>query len=460
MKDYRFIDYEPDKPVDLPPDIRKWLPQDHLALFISDVVDALDISEITDRYLHLEGGRPAYHPRMMLKLLFYGYCIGVRSSRRIEQKTYEDVAFRVLSCDSHPDHSRISDFRKRHLAAISRLFVQVLEICKEFGLVKLGFVALDGTKMKANASKHKAMSYCRMVKKEKELAREVDKLLKQAEALDEQEDKKYGKGKRGDELPQELRFKEKRLAKIREAKQALEQEAREKAAGKEKSDTDGKSPQDNGAGPADTSDIKPDDKKQRNFTDSESRIMLDGATKAFTQGYNAQAAVDCDSQVIVSADVTQQANDKKQLIPMLDQIGENLGEIPDRALADSEYFVEESVKSVVKGFIEPFIPRERKKHDDPPDPAPRGRIPDNTSVVDRALRRLKTKAGQRIYSKRKESIEPVFGQIKENRGIRAFLLRGLEAAKGEWKLICLTHNILKLWRHLWLDRGRSAPGLV
>ena len=257
-----------------------------------------------------------------------------------------------------------------------------------------------------------------------------------------------------------MRFKEKRLAKIREAKQALEQEAREKAAGKEKSDTDGKSPQDNGAGPADTSDIKPDDKKQRNFTDSESRIMLDGATKAFTQGYNAQAAVDCDSQVIVSADVTQQANDKKQLIPMLDQIGENLGEIPDRALADSGYFVEESVKSVVKGFIEPFIPRERKKHDDPPDPAPRGRIPDNTSVVDRALRRLKTKAGQRIYSKRKESIEPVFGQIKENRGIRAFLLRGLEAAKGEWKLICLTHNILKLWRHLWLDRGRSAPGLV
>ena len=171
---------------------------------------------------------------MMLKLLFYGYCVGIRSSRRIELKTYEDVAFRVLSCDSHPDHSRISDFRKRHLGVISRLFVQVLEICKEAGMVKLGFVALDGTKVKANASKHKAMSYERMVKKERELAREVEKLLKQAEALDEQEDKRYGKAKRGDELPAELRFKEKRLGKIREAKQALEEQARQEAAAKGK----------------------------------------------------------------------------------------------------------------------------------------------------------------------------------------------------------------------------------
>lgn len=457
MKDYRFIDYEPDKPLELAPDIRKWLPQDHLALFISDVVDALDISEITDRYMHLAGGHPAYHPAMMLKLLFYGYCVGIRSSRRIERKTYEDVAFRVLSCDYHPDHSRISDFRKRHLGAISRLFVQVLEICKESGLVKLGHIALDGTKMKANASKHKAMSYGRMVKKEKELAREVDKLLKQAEALDKQEDKIYGKGKRGDELPRELEFKETRLAKIREAMQALEQEAREEAKGKEKPGKGEEPPPDDGTGPTDTSDVKPPDKKQRNFTDPESRIMVDGATKAFTQAYNAQAAVDCDSQVIVSADVTQQANDKQQLIPMVDQIEENLGEIPDRVLADSGYFVEEKVEHVVKGFMEPFIPRERRKHDDPPDPAPRGRIPNSTSVVERTLRRLKTKAGQKIYSKRKESIEPVFGQIKENRGIRTFLFRGLEAVKGEWNLICLTHNILKLWRHLRLDKGRRAP---
>lgn len=456
MKDYRFIAYEPDKPLELAPDIRKWLPQDHLALFVSDVVDTLDLSEITGEYLHLQGGHPAYHPAMMLKLLFYGYCVGIRSSRRIEQKTYEDVAFRVLSCDSHPDHSRISDFRKRHLAEISRLFVQVLEICKGFGLVKLGFVALDGTKMKANASKHKAMSYGRMVKKEKELAREVEKLLKQAEALDEQEDKKYGKGKRGDELPKELQFKEKRLAKIREAKLALEQQAREDAAQKGKSGKDGKPPEDGASGPSGTPEVKPKPKKQRNFTDPDSRIMLDGATKAFTQAYNAQAGVDCDSQVIVSADITQQANDKQQLVPMLEQIEENLGEIPDRVLADAGYFSEEAVRSVADGFTEPFVPRERVKHDDPVQPAPRGRIPDSLSVVDRALRRLKTKAGQQIYSKRKESVEPVFGQIKEARGIRAFLMRGLQKVKGEWKLVCLTHNILKLWRHLRLDNGRSA----
>ena len=215
MGDYRFLPYEPEKPLLLPSDIRTWLPDDHLALFISDVVDALDLTEIVNKYLHLEGGHPAYHPAMMIKLLFYGYCVGIRSSRRIEQKTYEDVAFRVLSCDTHPDHSRISDFRKRHLPEISRLFVQVLEICKESGLVKLGHVALDGTKVKANASKHKAMSYGRMKKREPELAAEVDRLLAEAAALDEQEDKKYGKGKRGDELPKELRFKQTRLAKIR-----------------------------------------------------------------------------------------------------------------------------------------------------------------------------------------------------------------------------------------------------
>lgn len=455
MRDYRFIPYEPDKPLALAPDIRKWLPPDHLALFISDVVDALDLMEITEEYLHLQGGHPAYHPAMMLKLLFYGYCVGIRSSRRIEQKTYEDVAFRVLSCDSHPDHSRISDFRRRHLRAISRLFVQVLGICKEAGLVKLGYVALDGTKIKANASKRKAMSYSRMVKREQELSREVGKLLAEAEALDEREDKKYGKNKRGDELPQELRFKEKRLEKIREAKRALEEEACREA--KERRAKDDKPPTEGASGPPTGGDVKPEPKKQRNFTDPDSRIMRDSATKAFEQAYNAQAGVDCDSQVIVAADVTRQANDKQQLVPMLEQIEENLGEIPDRVLADPGYFSEENVESVVCGFMEPFVPRDRTKHSDPPEPSPRGRIPHDMSVVDRMLRKLKTKAGKAIYSKRKETIEPVFGQIKEARGIRSFLLRGLEHVKGEWNLICLSHNILKLWRHLWLDEGRSAP---
>src|SRR5208283_605760 len=223
MKDYRFIAYEPDKPLELAPDIRKWLPEDHLALFISDVVDSLDLREIAEEYLHLQGGHPAYHPSMMLKLLFYGYCVGIRSSRRIEQKTFEDIAFRVLSCDTHPDHSRISDFRKRHLPVVRNLFLQVLELCQEFGLVKLGKVAFDGSKIKANASKHKAMSYDRMLKKEPELQAEVDRLIAEAEALDEQEDKKYGKGVRGNELPDDLKFKQGRLKKIKQAKASLEE---------------------------------------------------------------------------------------------------------------------------------------------------------------------------------------------------------------------------------------------
>ena len=382
--------------------------------------------------------------------------MGIRSSRRIEQKTYEDVAFRVLSCDTHPDHSRISDFRKRHLPEISRLFVQVLEICKESGLVKLGHVALDGTKVKANASKHKAMSYARMKKREPELAAEVDRLLAEAEALDEQEDKKYGKGKRGDELPKELRFKQARLAKIREAKQALEEQARQEAIEAGKLDHDGNPPPGGEAGSSKPPAGIPEDKEQRNFTDPESRIMLDGATKAFVQGYNGQAAVDCESQVIVAADVTQQANDKQQLVPMVEQIEDNLGEIPDRVLADAGYFVEEKVESLTDNFIEPFIPRDRIKHSDPPQQPPRGRIPNNTSVVDRMLRKLKTKAGKKTYLKRKESVEPVFGQIKEARGIRAFLLRGLEKVKAEWYLICLTHNILKLWGWFCPDGRRSA----
>ena len=457
MRDHRFLPYEPDKPLELPLDIRKWLPEDHLALFISDVVDTLDLSEITSQYAHLKGGHPAYHPAMMVKLLFYGYCVGVRSSRRIEQKTYEDVAFRMLSCDSHPDHSRISDFRKRHLDALSRLFVEVLEICEESGLVKLGHVALDGTKVKANASKHKAMSYDRMVKREQELTAEVEKLLQQAEAIDEKEDKKYGKDKRGNEVPKDLRFKKKRLEKIREAKRALEEEARKEAAAKGKGTKDAGPPEDAESGTSEPPDVKPEAKKQRNFTDPDSRIMLDGATKAFMQAYNGQIGVDCDSQVIVAADVTQQANDKEQLVPMLEQTEENTGQVPDRVLADPGYFSEDNVRDVISNHSEPYIPRNRTKHSDPPEPIPRGRIPNDMSQVDRTLRRLKTKAGKETYSKRKENVEPVFGQIKENRGIRSFLLRGLDKVKGEWKLICLTHNILKLWRHLCLDEGRSAP---
>lgn len=456
MKDQRFIEYDPGKPLELPPDVRKWLPEDHLAWFISDVVDALDLTEIMAQYEHLQGGHPAYHPAMMLKLLFYGYCVGIRSSRRIEQKTYEDIAFRVLSCDSHPDHSRISDFRKRHLPVISDLFVQVLELCKGFKLVKLGHVSVDGSKIRANGSKHKAMSYDRMVKREPELQAEVDRLLAEAEALDEKEDKEYGKGAKGDKLPNELKFKQGRLEKIRQAKAALEEQARRKAIKEGKLDQDGNPP----AGSGSTSSYKapgtPNPKDQKNFTDPQSRIMLDGATKAFIQGYNAEIAVDCDSQIIVAADVVQAANDKEQLVPILEQIEENTGEIPDRVLADNGYFSQANVDYVANNHMEPLIAPERTKHSDKPEPAPKGRIPKNMNVMDRMRRKLKTKKGKSIYSKRKESVEPVFGQIKQARGIRSFFLRGLEKVQAEWKLVCATHNILKLWRHICGDDRKVA----
>jgi transposase len=434
--------------------MRSWLPDDHLAWFVSDVVDRLDLSQLADEYLHLAGGRPGFHPVMMVKLLVYAYCVGVPSSRQIERKTYEDIAFRVLAAGYHPDHTAIAKFRSRHLSALSDFFVQVLMLAKQMGLVKLGHVALDGTKVRANASKHKAMSYDRMSKRLDELRSEVGELLKRAEAADEAEDKKYGKGRRGDEIPKELRFKQSRINKIEEAKAALEKRAREEAKASGKVDDDG-NPTGGGAGRSRTQPGTPKPKQQRNFTDPESRIMRDGATKSFEQAYNAQAGVDCDSQIIVSADVTQDANDKQQLLPMVEQIEENLGEIPDRVLADSGYFSTDNVEYVDGNFMEPFICRDRTKHSEKPEPAVRGRIPNDMSAVDKMCRRLKTKAGKKTYSKRKESVEAVFGQIKQARGFRQFLLRGFEKVRAEWRLICLGHNLLKMWRS-----GKSVQALA
>ena len=453
MSGHRFKEYNPDQLFLLPQDMRSWLPEDHLAWFVSDVVDRLDLSAVVDEYLHLSGGRPGFHPLMMLKLLIYAYCVGVPSSRVIERKTYEDVAFRVLAAGYHPDHTAIAKFRGRHLVVLSDLFVQVLMLAKQMGLVKLGYVALDGTKVKANASKHKAMSYDRMSNRLDELRTEVRELLKRAQATDDCEDKQHGKGRRGDAIPKELRFKQSRINKIEEAKAALEKQARQEAIESGKLDNDG-----NPTGKCGGSGTKPGTpkpKQQRNFTDPESRIMLDGATKSFEQAYNAQASVDCGSQIIVSADVTQDANDKQQLVGMVEQMEENLGEIPDRVLADSGYFSADNVEYVDGNFMEPFICRDRTKHSEKLDSAPRGRIPKDMSIVDRMCRKLKTKEGKKIYSKRKESVEAVFGQIKQARGFRQFLLRGLEKVKAEWRLICLGHNLLKMWRS-----GRSLPASV
>jgi transposase len=419
--------YDPDQLFLLPPSLKEWLPEGHLAYFVSDVVNELDLNDIEKTYSTRLQGQPPYHPAMLVKLLFYAYCMGIPSSRKIEKETHEDIAFRILAAGYHPDHDTIADFRKTHLGALKGLFLQILLLCKEANLVKLGHVALDGTKIKANASKHKAMSYGRMHEKEKELERQVEELLRKAESVDAEEDKRYGKGVRGDELPEELKFREKRLARIRQAKKALEERVAKEAEPSQK-------------------EKQPKPKDQINFTDPESRIMKDSSTKEFMQGYNAQAAVDASSQVIVAAAVTIQSNDKKQLEPMLAEVKENCNALPKELSADAGYYSEDNLAHAQANGIHTLIPPGNTRHTDVKSIPPRGRIPTQLSVKERMERLLQTKKGRKAYAKRKGTVEPVFGQIKDARGFRRFLLRGLDSVKAEWQLICLTHNLLKLYR--------------
>ena len=378
----------------------------------------------------------------------------------MERATYEDVAFRYLAADQHPDHDTIADFRKAHLASLSQLFVQVLRLCQKAGLVKLGHVALDGTKIRANASKHKAMSYERMEKAEKELAEEVEALLAEAARVDAEEEGKYGKGKRGDELPEELARRERRLEKIREAKAALEQEAREEAESKkaeveaqlqERAKQERERGRKLGGRPPQAPDpeqAKPEPRAQRNFTDPDSRIMKDGATKEFVQAYNAQAVVDGEAQVIVVASVTQEANDKKQLVPMLKEVKVQMGSPPQQATADAGYFSEPNVTDSKLQEIDLFVAPDRQKHGEKR-PGATGPPPPEASVAEQMRHKLRTPEGRAVYKLRKAVVEPVFGQIKEQRGFRRFLLRGLAKVEAEWKMICATHNLLKLFRSGW-----------
>ena len=329
-----FRPYTQDQRLLLPPDLREWLPEGDLALFISDVVDELDLSAIYCAYERTDGrGQPAYHPAMMVKLLLYGYCTGLPSSRKIERATYRDVAFRVLAADQHPDHDSLAAFRQRHLDVLAGLFVQVLRLCQAAGLVKLGHVALDGTKVKANASKHKAMSYARLEQAEERLLQEVRALLDQAAQVDATEDAEYGRGRRGDELPAELARRQSRLAVIRAAKAALEAEAQAEAA-RQAAEAQAKlAARDQREGSAKgwvpqmpvPEQARPAPEAQRNFTDPESRIMKDGATKGFEQAYNAQAVVDGQAQVIVACELTQAASDVAQFVPMVEQVAANTG---------------------------------------------------------------------------------------------------------------------------------------
>jgi hypothetical protein len=364
------------------------------------------------------------------------------------------IPFRVLTVDQHPDHDTIAEFRHRHLEALAALFVQVLRLCQKAGLVKLGHVSLDGTKVRANASKHKAMSYARMEKSVVELEAEVKRLLTEAEATDELEDSQYGKGRRGDELPEELRFKQGRLSRIKEAKEVLEREALEQARqgrlDQEKKRQDREASGDRRGRQPKAPSEKPDGKAQYNFTDPESRIMKDSATKSFEQSYNCQAAVDGHSQVIVATGVTQEANDKEQLEPMVERLKTNLGgDKPGQMSTDSGYFSEGNVSYLAQEHIDGYVATGRMKHGDQPLPAPRGRIPKDASLKERMSRKLRTLKGRAIYARRKEISGPVFGQIKQVRGFRQFLLRGLSKVSTEWDLICLGHNMLKLFRSTW-----------
>ncbi len=453
-----FRAYNLDQRLLLPPDMRQWLPEGHLALFLLDVVNQLDLAEIMAVYESGDGrGQPPYHPVMMITLLLYAYCTGKPSSRRIERATHEDVAYRVVAGDQHPDHDSIAAFRQRHLRALARLFVQVLQLCQAAGLVKLGHVALDGTKIKANASKHKAMSYERMCAKEKELEAEVARLLEQAQQVDAAEDAEYGKGRRGEELPAELARRETRLRKIREAKAALEaaaraqaeqaaEQAREKLAERARREAEtgkkmgGRPPQ-----VPDPDQARPAPTAQRNFTDPESRIMKDGATKGFEQAYNAQAAVDGTAQIIVATTLTQESNDKQQLVPVLDQVQENCGRLPAQVSADAGYFNTEQLTDEKLCNVDLYVPPDRQKHGAAGEAA-RAVAPMDASVVDQMRHKLRTPAGQAVYKWRKAIVEPVFGQTKEARGFRRFSFRGRAKVAAEWDLIALTHNLLKLWR--------------
>jgi transposase len=419
--------YVPEQDLLLPPSLRDWLPENHLAFFVSDLIDQLDLSAIIAVYEDEERGYPPYHPVMLTKVLVYAYCVGVFSSRKIQRRLMEDVAFRVLAAGNEPDFRTIADFRKRHLSALQGFFEQVLRLARELGAPRVGRVALDSSKIQANASKHTAMSYGRMREKQRQLREEVKQLLDQAEAADAAEDTEYGADRRGDELPAELQQRESRLKRIREAKRALEARAKDEA---------------KAAGKPDAA-ATPDAKTQYNFTDPESRIMK--GPDGFVQAYNVQVGVD-ELQLIVGQAVTQETNDKKQLMPMITTIAQQSGDTPSQLLADAGYCSDVNLAAIADTTIDAYISTRKQKHGERPGPCPRGPLPKHATIVDRMARKLLTKAGASAYAARKGIVEPVIGQIKHARGFRQFLLRGFKKVQGEWSLVCTTHNILKLYR--------------
>jgi len=433
--------YEPDQLFLLPPSLTEWLPKNHVVFFLREVLDEMDLTPITKVYEQEERGYPPYHPKVMTGILLYGYCQGITSSRKLAVRCQEDVAFRVLAANNQPDHRTIGDFRKRHIESLRHLFVESLRLCQEAGLVKFGHIALDGTKMKANASKHKAMSYGRMKQDITRLKQEIAQLLDQAEETDAREDEQYGKDKRGDELPEELSRRETRLARIKEAKRALEEEAKKNKNNDEhippsmmpmakvKTEED-----------ATTGTMRVADSAQRNFTDSESSIMP--YQKTFMQGYNAQLAVDSAHQVIAATDLSDYTKDDKALPHIVSLLPER----PSALTADSGYATEENITYLKKRRIDAYIAIGKEQHGPQSEASPRGRIPEHFTLKQRMARKLKTKKGRAMYARRKAIVEPVIGQIKHAQGIRGFSLRGYPKARAEWFLIAASHNLRKLYR--------------
>lgn len=420
-----FRKYDPKQTLLLPPNLDEWLPKDHLARIVAQVVDEhLDLKPLLANYHNQSAGFPAFDPRLQLKILLYGYCVGVASSRRMEKATYEDLATRWLAADQHPHFTTLARFRRQNLPLMDELFHQVLELCRAAGLVKLGRVALDGTKIKASASKHKSKSYRRIREEETDLRRVAHDLLREAERVDEEEDALYGPEKNPLLHPLPPDWKE-RLKKLKQAREAIEERERKK----------GK--------------VEPEAKAQYNFTDPDSRILQESGNKGgYIQGYNAQAAVDAKSQVVVMAEVTQENPDNQHLAPMVEAIERELGELPPKILVDAGYFSETQIRAVEAKGVEVYCPPEPWRIAESA-PCPRGRPPRNERFTQFMRRRVRRVRGRSEYRWRKVSIEPTFGQIKQGRGLRQFLLRGHGKVRAEWKLWCLTHNLRKLHTAGW-----------
>lgn len=460
-KRFRVCDLE--QPFLLPPSLQDWLPESHLARFVAEVSNELDLSAIYAEYERSDGrGLSAYHPLLLTRLLLYGYSVGITSSRALEKATYDHVAFRYLAADQHPDHDTIASFRQRHLEVLASLFLQALRLCHKAGLVKLGNVALDGTKILANASTHRSVTYQQLKEREEHWKAVITRLLTEAEETDRREDRQFGPRQNGDPLPEELAHAQSRLKRIQQAKAELEKEAQQRLVAVTSRQTERKPgrPRKDAIGTLAAADPQQRDKekkrrqrarrevaaptRQYNFVDPDSRVMRDNARKCFVQAYNAQIAVDAHRQVIVAAEITQQVIDREQLLPMVESIRSSALALPQTILADAGYWDSASLRDLSRQGVQVLISPDSQVQ---PSGIPLSATVPKNEEATRMRELLLTPAGRAVYRLRQATVEPVFGYIKEARGLRRFRFRGLTRVAWEWKLICATHNLLKLFRH-------------